>query len=260
MGNKGKTKARQDAVYGTVNVGENRALTVHYDPQTDQLEIEGAEPGSTRTERSYARDSGKPKVVASVPSEGKSAFTAKDALFAYDWVVAVDTNTKTLFGKRCGVCVSYFTRTPPASCERSAGVPFICLAAYLMVGMRDGINPEQIGWHLTMTRNLGAPIPSSHRVAFVVDSELGSHSAINSRKSGYYRHHLLPPQLTISYSSSDVDNETLGGLMIRMCDQMASTCFTEIEKVGALPPTYQPGSEDFEALYWSARHFLNQYL
>jgi hypothetical protein len=48
MRNKGKTNTRQDSVYGIVNIGEDRTLTVHYDPQTDKLEIEGAEPSSTR--------------------------------------------------------------------------------------------------------------------------------------------------------------------------------------------------------------------
>ena len=66
-------------MYGVVNVGEDRTLSVHYDWQTDEIEIETAEKGSTRTERSYARDSGKPKVVSSIPSDGRSAFTAKKA-------------------------------------------------------------------------------------------------------------------------------------------------------------------------------------
>jgi hypothetical protein len=249
MGNKDKPKARQDWVYGVVNVGEDRTLTVHYDHRTDQIEIEGAEPGTTRTERTYTRESGKPKVVASVPSNGKSAFSAKDALFAYDWVLAADTNSRTLFGKHCAVCVSYFTPTPPAACDRSAGVPFICLAAYLLVGIRQDVNPEQLGWHLTITRNLGAPMPRSHRIALVVDSELGSHADINSRKIGYYLHHKLPPQLTIGYSSSDVDNETLGGKMIRMCDQMSTRCLAEIERVGRLPSSHLSGNGDYEALY-----------
>ncbi|WP_158822446.1 hypothetical protein [Granulicella sp. S156] len=249
MASSDKTKTRQDRVYGRVNIGEDRTLTVHYDPETDQVEIEGAEPGSTRTERSYARESGKPKIVASVPSAGKSAFAAKDALFAYEWVVAVDTNTKPLFGKKCGLCVSYFTPKPPASCDRAVGVPFAHLASYLMFGIREGVNPEQIGWHLTMTRNLGAPIPSSHQIAFVVDSELGSHPDINARKIGYYRDHLLPPQLTIGYSSSDTDNETLGGQMIRMCDQVASKLLLEVERLGVLPSNHLPGNDDFEALY-----------
>jgi hypothetical protein len=38
-----KTKLRQDQVYGTVNVGEDRTLTLYYYPQTDEVEIVDAE-------------------------------------------------------------------------------------------------------------------------------------------------------------------------------------------------------------------------
>lgn len=229
--------------------GEDRTLSVHYDPQTDQLEIEGAETGSTRTERSYIRETGKPKVVASIPSDGKSAFAAKDALLSYDWVVAADTNSKSLFGKRCGVCVSYFTPTSPAQCDKKVGVPFRVLAAYLIVDIREGVNPERIGWHLTLSRHLGALIPQSQRIALVVDSELGLHRDINARTIGYYRDVILPPQVSISYSSSDTDNETLGGQMIRLCDKMSAICFAEIEKRGSLPDKHLPGNSDYDAVY-----------
>ena len=168
-------KFRQDQVYGTVNVGEDQMLTMNYYPQSDEIEIVGAEKGSTRIERNYERDSGKPKVVSSIPSDGKTFFTAERALFAYDSVIAVDTNTRIIFGRRCGVCVSYFTPQPPAKCD-SSGVPFICLAAYLIAGIREGVNPEQIGWHLILTKHLNSSRMPHQRIAMVVDSELGGPS------------------------------------------------------------------------------------
>lgn len=244
----GKTKLRQDSVYGTVNVGDDRVLTVVYDWQTDAIEITGADKHSTRTERSYERTSGKQKIVSSIPSDGKSVFTAKRALFAYEHVVAVDTNTQMLFGKRCAVCVSYFTPKPPASFGEP-GVPFICLGAYLIVGIKDGINPEQIGWHLTITRNLSRPIPLNHRIALVVDSELGAHRQINERRKGYYRDNILPDQFTLVYSSADADNETLGGVMIRMCDQMASKVFEQVQKTKIPPPVKESIDANYEAVY-----------
>jgi hypothetical protein len=59
---KQKTSGRSDSVYGTVNALDG-ILTVHYDPQRDEIEIEGAEPCTTRTETSYPRSSGKPKLL-----------------------------------------------------------------------------------------------------------------------------------------------------------------------------------------------------
>ena len=245
---KEKTKIRQDQVFGVVNVGEDHTLTVHYDPQTDEIEIVGAERGSTRTERNYERKSGKPKVVTSIPSDGKTPFTAKQALLAYDWVIAVDTNTRMLFGKRCGVCVSYFTPTPPAKCG-SDGIPFICLAAYLMVGIREEVNPEKIGWHLLITKHLDISRSPDQRIAIVVDSELGSHRDMNARRKSYYRDRMLPAQITMVYASSDNDNETLGGKMIRMCDGMASKIFDQLESTNIPAPMKETDDENYEAIY-----------
>jgi hypothetical protein len=245
---KSKRKVRQDQVFGVVNVGEDRTLTVHYDPHTDEIEIVGAEKGSTRTERNYERNSGKAKVVSSIPSNGKTSFTANRALLAYDWVIAVDTNTRMLFGKRCGVCVSYFTPKPPAKCD-SDGVPFICLAAYLIVGIREEVNPEQIGWHLTLTKHVKSSQTPGQRIAIVVDSELGSHREINDRKKGYYSNNMLPAQITMVYASSDADNETLGGKMIQMCDCMATKVFDELETKSIPAPEKKTEDENYEAIY-----------
>jgi hypothetical protein len=243
-----KTKLRQDQVYGTVNVGEDRTLTLNYYPQTDEVEIVDAEKGSTRIERNYGRNSGKPKVVSSIPSDGKIFFTAERALFAYDSVIAVDTNSRMIFGKQCGVCVSYFTPQPPAKCD-SNGVPFICLAAYLIVGIRKEVNPEQIGWHLILTKHLNSSRTPDQRIAIVVDSELGSHREINERKKSYYMNNILPAQLTLVYASSDVDNETLGGKMIRMCDGMATKVFDELETKTIPAPRKKTEDENYEAIY-----------
>lgn len=242
-----KTKVRQDQVYGVVNVGEDRTLTVNYYPQTDEIEIVDAEKGSTRIERNYERNSGKLKVVSSIPSDGKTSFTAKRAFFAYDWVIAVDTNTRMLFGKRCGVCVSYFTPKPLAKCDSE--VPFICLAAYLIVGIRAEVNPEQIGWHLMITKHLNSSRTPEQRIAMVVDSELGSHREINDRKKGYYMNNMLPAQISMVYASSDADNETLGGMMIGMCDRMATKVFDQLETKSIPAPIKKTEDENYEAIY-----------
>ena len=86
---------------------------MRYDFATDRLEIVGAIPGSTKTERRYERPSGKAKVVTSVPSDGRSASDAKHALFAYDWAFAVDTNSTDIDGTRCAVCFSHYVQLPP---------------------------------------------------------------------------------------------------------------------------------------------------
>src|SRR6266851_4143273 len=229
-----RTKNRKDWVYGSVNVGSDGSLTVHYDRETDEIEIVGAEAGSTKTERGYERSSGKPKVVSSIPSNGKTAFTAERALFAYDWVLAIDTNTRLVGGKRCAVCLSYHIPKPPSS-YGAPGVPFLKLGAFLIVAISPEVNPERIGWHLTIKHHLAAPRDSNQRIGIVVDSELGLHRAINAREIGYYRDNLLPSAVTLVYASADTDKDTLQGVMIRMCDSMATALFDQCEKSGGLP-------------------------
>jgi hypothetical protein len=238
---KNKAQARTDWVYGVVEVGTGGELTVHYDHETDKVEIVGAVSGSTRTERSYERSGGKRKVVSSIPSSGKTPFSASHALFAYDWVVAIDTNTRTLDGKRCAVCVSYHVPEPPST-YATAGVPFVLLGAFLIVGISNEVNPERIGWHLTLTHHLAPGRVSSQHIGIVVDSELGLHRAINNREIGYYKSNLLPQTASMIYASADTDKATLQGAMIRMCDNMASIILEYFEKNGL--PQLQSNSND----------------
>jgi len=221
----GSSKRRSESVYGTVNATDGH-LTVHYDPLRDAIEIEGAEPGSTRTETSYPRSSGKPKIVSSVPTLGPSRFTAAKALLEFDRVIAVDTNTHTVDGVRWGICSSYYV---PEPLNRYHGqIPWHPLGAFLICGIADGINPERIGWHLTLQNYLPRFRHDDERLAIVVDSELGQHREINARKVGYYRAHLLPPQTALVYASSDKDKNTLQGTMIRACDAVSTQIWEQL--------------------------------
>jgi hypothetical protein len=194
----------------------NGQLTVHYDPLHDTIEIEGADPGSTRTETSYPRSSGKPKVVSSVPTFGSSPFTTAKALLSYDRVIAVDTNTRTVSGIRWGICFSYYV---PEALNRYQGeIPWLPLGAFLIRDIAVGVNPERIGWHLTLQNYLPRFRHDEESLAVVVDSELGEHQKINTRKAGYYGSNLLPLRTALIYASSDKDKNTLQGTMIRACD------------------------------------------
>jgi hypothetical protein len=64
-----------------------------------------------------------------------------------------------------------------------------------------------------------------------------------------YMDHLIPPQMALVYSSSDVDNESLGGATIRMCDAMSSKIFEQLRSV-ELPPSKYPNDDlNYEAVY-----------
>ena len=104
----GKTRPRTDSVYGTVNATDG-TLTIQVDPLRDEIEIIGALPGSTKTERSYQRASGKTKIVSSIPSDGRSTFTAQHAVLGYERILAVDTNHRVIRGKLCAVDLTPFS-------------------------------------------------------------------------------------------------------------------------------------------------------
>jgi len=250
-----KTKERIDSVYGSVIVGDDRTLTVEYDPVTDSIEIVGADSRSTRTERYYQRESGKPKVVTSIPSTRLSPFTTERAIFAYDRVLAIDTNTRVMNGVRYGACVSYYV--PELLSSYKNQVPYLPLGAFLIQGIADGINGETIGWHLTLQRYLPNYQASYGRLAIVVDSGLDLHKSINAREVGYYAENRLPSNMTLVYASSDKDKETLQGMMIRACDAAASRALDEFAR-RPKPPMLSKQTTDpnFEA--YGVVHFRRE--
>jgi len=234
--NKGNKPAKQriDSVYGVVNVESNCEITLNYDFATDRIEIVNALPGTTKTERRYERLSGKDKVVTSVPSDGRSAFDAKNALWAYDWAFAVDTNSAEILGKRCAVCFSHYVQLPPRGF--AGNLVWRPFEAALIVGIAEGINPERIGWLLTMS-SITAHLPHLGKVALVVDSELGLHREINARRAGYYESTLLPENVTMVYASADADGDTLQGVLIRACDRNSRGLLETFIKCDVMPPT-----------------------
>ncbi len=225
----GKSKQRDDYVYGIVDATATGEIAVRYDSRTGKIELVGAQPGSTKVVRSYKRDTGKDdKVVSSIPHETGAPFDPDDALKAFDCVVAMDTNKRTIAGKECAVCFSYFI--PVRFTEHEGDVPYNPLTAYFIIGINEGVNPERIGWHLTLKNNLPAYDPSVHgRLALVTDSELGLHPDINARKIGYYGDQMLPDGAALVYAS-DKETDTIGGTMLKACHNGATRVIEEMRK------------------------------
>ncbi|RYF23260.1 MAG: hypothetical protein EOO77_02450 [Oxalobacteraceae bacterium] len=248
MSKKRQKKTRTDWAYATLNVTEG-GIVIRYDPADDTVEFVGADPGSLKTERSYERASGKPKIVSSIPSVQRASLDADRSVMVYDAIVAIDTNTRLLHGKRCGICFSYYVAKPPNTYRE--GIPFQPLGLFLIYGLVEGVNAERIGWHLTLTHHLATYRQEQHGpLAVVVDSELGLRPAINARTIGYYADHRLPPGAAMIYASADTDTDTLQGQMIRLCDAMATQAADAIAAADLANLTQRdPGDGDYE---WSA--------
>jgi hypothetical protein len=240
----GKTKKREDYVYGIVDTTETGHVEVHYDEETGKIELVGAEPGSTKVVRSYERDSSKDdKVVASIPHDVSAPFDPDDALKSFDCVVA---NKRTIAGKECAVCFSYFI--PTRLTEHSGDIPYHPLSAFFIIGLKNGVNPERIGWHLTLKHNLATYDPTTHgKLALVTDSELGLHADINARKIGYYGDHMLPPGASLVYAS-DKETDTIGGAMLKACHNAANAIIEQAkERANPFEGIERGGDDNFEA-------------
>ncbi|RZF59119.1 hypothetical protein EWE75_23510 [Sphingomonas populi] len=243
----GKSKQRDDWVYGIVDARETGEISIRYDSESGKIELVDALPGSTKVERSYKRDGKTDKVVASIPQDVRAPFDPDDALKTFDNVVVMDTNKRTIAGKVCAVCMSYVI--PVKLNEHSGDIPYNPLAAYLIIGVKDGVNPERIGWHLTLTHNiLPAYDPLRHgKMALVTDSELGLHKDINARNVGYYGDNLLPDGITLVYAS-DKETDTLGGMILKACHNGAKGMIDEFRKrVKPFEGIARGGDGNFEA-------------
>jgi len=245
---------RVDSVYATVNIQSDCLLTLNYDFQTDQLEIVGADPGSSRTERRYERSSGKPKVVSSIPSGGRvPSMRSRRSTPSTGLLPLIQTVSRLeTLGMGCA-----FRTTPKCPSGFVGNIVYRPLGAFLIAGIAEAVNPERIGWFLTIKHHLAAHQAHMGRIAVVVDSELGLHRAINSREVGYYEGHLMPDNITMVYASSDKDKETMQGVMLRACDRNSRRILGEFRSPGALP-VLSPNSGDKNFAAFAKINFLRE--
>lgn len=212
-------------------------INVTYDARTGGFEFPEADPATVQTKVRYERASGKEKVVASVPANlGVSAFNLLAQLkrqVAY--LVAVDTNTKMVGGRRLSVSTACFV--PGRLANQGNPIAFDPLCAYAIFDAAPEANPERIGWHLLIRNHiLPARLANEERVGVVVDSELSLLPAINSGDRHYYADHPLPPGVVMLYGTSDSGSDTLLNAMIRHCDKYATLMLEQVAaRLGNLP-------------------------
>lgn len=226
MGKKSRQeRPRKDYIYATTK-GEVSHLTVHYDPVQDRVTIADADPDTARLETSYERpSSGKEKVVSSIaaPSSGASFSTFTTLKDSFDYLIAIDTNTKKIGDHQLSVCASYLIEQPLKSYVRE--VPFVGGPCYAMLDVNEAVNPERLGWHLIIKNHFRAP--SDVRIGVIVDCELGEHQGMNSGAVPYYEGYFLPDNISLIYAS-DASNDSLVNQMIRYCDKLAARAISEI--------------------------------
>ncbi|MDN3681802.1 hypothetical protein QWZ04_15970 [Vibrio tapetis subsp. quintayensis] len=217
-------------------------ITFTYDRTRDGFILPDANSESIKVERSYDRDSGKPKVLSNVPGVTNFASFDVDRMLMeeYDYLISIDTNSRELKGKKISICTCYYV--PGKLRQHKNGVPFYQLTSYIIVNPNMDVNPEQIGWALVINNNLKLPLDDKDEImAIVVDSEKDSLPKYNTRSKPYLGQSYLPEQLKFCYAS-DKDKDTLPGQMLKMCHNVSNQIFRQmqLEKTD-LPPLTNGG-------------------
>jgi len=166
------------------------------------------------------------KVMTRVRANSTDILTkVNDNLAGYDWVFAVDTNTKTIGAESTSVTAIVLLREILITGERWSAK----IIPQPSLEVRDAlVPPERLGW-----RHLLWLIKESHlegRVAIFVDSELGEISALNKRERELLPGFLLPENTTLFYASSDVGRvELIGNKAFAECNRDARNLMARIQ-------------------------------
>lgn len=203
---------------------------------------------SVYSEVTYERPKG-PKVLSRIPQRHRDiSFGSSNALLKnYEFVCAVDTNTRTIRDGRVSVTGIIVLRpfVLPTVRELQRGwkleAPF-CLE---FLDIRE--KPENWGWMAAhqMLREQGL-IGAATRVGRIVDSDLGNLNNYNAHKSPVIRDDLLPDTMQLIYASSDAGKENVVNRALSTADSASRQCLDEIENGGvpfnpsnAGPPWYR---------------------
>jgi len=216
-------KNRTNWVYGRV-ADEVTSINVNYDPLSDSFSIDGLDVSSINHVVSHERDSGKDKVISSLPV-GVNSFSMlsfeEQLAKSFDYLVAVDTNTlrEPVAGFYVSACVAYFLEGELKRLKGSCDIVYLC--SFLILNSEAPTKPESLGWHLTMSKYMSVDRVGNKKIGVIVDSELGDIPDINAGSLSYYQGFKLPSKVSLIYSSAD-KSEHLGNQMIKLCDAAAS--------------------------------------
>ena len=222
------------------------SLTFDYDPSTDRFIFHEADPETTKSNVSYDRASGKEKILSAIPSRDISASVnhLSNLKNSVDYLCAIDTNSRIIGDRK--VAVSVICQVPGILREYKGSIPFNCLYAYLITGVADDINPEVIGWHIFLSRNIiSNHFVNGRRLGLVIDSELDKLDSINSKICPYYESYYLPDYVHLIYASSDSGKEYLANRLLSSCDSAAKQILDKIQRDHLKIPKLNNGDKNF---------------
>lgn len=162
----------------------------------------------------YDRPKGE-KVLLQVPSEARLDLNNAFSMHTFDWLIAVDTNTKMAGAEQISVT--------GALVARANLLPgFIRLERFQLrcYEYRDVAGkPENMAWREVLR---GLPLEvRGQRIGLIVDSDLGQIEAYNSQSMPIYEQYYLPAYVKLIYASSDFKSEHAYNLLMSRVDAEA---------------------------------------
>lgn len=200
----------------------NSDIVVYYDMESDAI-IPGSEvhDAATQTQRDERRKTKDGKVVNKIPPSGdRIRFSTTNAAFdEYDFIFAVDTNTRSILGRIVSVStivIGHAQRNSDSSYSVASSSPF-------SIEISDAkFNPEKVGWVLAIGELTARGIVTNQeRIGMIVDSSLGDHNEINLRSQPIIEGLYLPDRYMLLYASSDT-GDSIPNKLIRAADKHSS--------------------------------------
>lgn len=247
--NKDTKKKREEYIYATTT-GDISELIVTTNSLTGEISF-GSDMTNIFSERSYERAKG-PKVLSRIPlAQDHITFDTDEVLKRkYDYICAVDTNTKIINGKTHSV-VGIMSTEPVTIFDKDGlknGWKHDCPLSLEYVELKRE-KPENFGW-LAALENLQKykKVYPNMRIGMIVDSDLGNIKDYNERKKPVDGPDFLPENVQLIYASSDAGKESMVNILLAAADSAASQILDAVEAGKLKPITNKEENPYFESL------------
>jgi len=192
------------------------SVELTYNPDQDLMTVSFDVENSYR-EASYERKKKNDKVLCKVPIDSTSLYlNDKSTLLAYDAIVAIDTNTKTIDDIEVsvtGIAISKWVDQQSYSYEVPFCIEFLELSA----------PKEKLGWIAGMDElSRKGYFKNTSKVLLIVDAYLDEIDSINSRMKPILHNYFLPNGFEIGYASADSGTEYIPNKLLKMSDKTAA--------------------------------------
>jgi hypothetical protein len=180
---------------------------------------------------SYKKYSGREKRLLSIPVSSAVDLTPEETIKDYDYIFAVDTNTKPSKGHSIK-SVACALRGVVVKEADEYGLDLHYGSCFL--SSEDHDKPENSAWHRTI-QFMEECYPDeymSKKFGLVVDSDLGSIKEYNNKEKPIVDDVFLPPNVSLIYASSDVGKEHIYNQMISIADKISNQMFKHLEGRG----------------------------